>query len=114
MGPIHPEENRYNWTPADKIVGFAQKNGKLLRGHTLCWHNQTPSCFFQKDGRKVTKEELLARLKTHITDAVTRYKGKVYAWDVYLTTATNCSARRNFIKLLGKNTLKKILKDKKT
>lgn len=82
MGPIHPEENRYIWAPADKIVEFAQKNGKLLRGHTLCWHNQTPSWFFQKDGRKVTKEELLARLKTHITDVVTRYKGKVYAWDV--------------------------------
>ena len=82
MGPIHPEENRYNWTPADKIVDFAQKNGKLLRGHTLCWHNQTPSWFFKKDGKTVTKEELLARMKTHITDVVTRYKGKVYAWDV--------------------------------
>jgi GH35 family endo-1,4-beta-xylanase len=30
MGPIHPEENRYNWSPADKIVNFAQKNGILL------------------------------------------------------------------------------------
>src|SRR6187399_1193212 len=23
MGPIHPEENRYNWEPADQIVDFA-------------------------------------------------------------------------------------------
>ncbi len=82
MGPIHPEENRYNWAPADKIADFAQKNGLLLRGHNLCWHNQTPNWFFKKDGKTVTKEELLARLKTHITDVVTRYKGKIYVWDV--------------------------------
>ena len=43
MGPIHPEENRYNWAPADKIVDFAMKNGLKLRGHCLCWHNQTPT-----------------------------------------------------------------------
>ena len=59
MGPIHPEENRYNWAPADTIVDFAQKNGILLRGHTLCWHNQTPDWLFKKDGKTVTKEELL-------------------------------------------------------
>jgi len=82
MGPIHPEEDRYNWRPADKIADFAVKNNLKLRGHTLCWHNQTPDWFFTKDGRDVTKEELLARLKQHITDVVTRYKGKIYAWDV--------------------------------
>ena len=65
MGPIHPEENRYNWTPADNIVDFAQKNGFLLRGHNLCWHNQTPKWFFTEGDsvgnqppKKVTKEVL--------------------------------------------------------
>ncbi len=82
MGPIHPEENRYNWEPADKIVDFAVKNGLKVRGHTLCWHTQAPNWFFTKNGQPVTKEELLARMKQHITDVVTRYKGKLYAWDV--------------------------------
>lgn len=83
MGPIHPEENRYNWAPADKIADFAQKNGLLLRGHTLCWHNQTPSWFFVDSlGKTVSKDVLLARLKRHIFDVVGRYKGKIYAWDV--------------------------------
>ncbi|MFN7118788.1 MAG: endo-1,4-beta-xylanase [Saprospiraceae bacterium] len=83
MGPIHPEENRYNWAPADKIVDFAVKNGLKIRGHALCWHNQTPSWFFtDSTGQEVSKEILLARLKKHITDVAGRYKGKIYAWDV--------------------------------
>lgn len=82
-GPIHPEENRYNWTPADEIVNFAQANGLKMRGHTLVWHNQTPDWFFKDErGGVVTKEVLLQRLKEHITAVITRYKGKVYAWDV--------------------------------
>lgn len=83
MGPIHPEENRYNWEPADKIVAFAETNGMKMRGHTLVWHNQTPDWLFKdKDGKQVTKEVLLQRMKDHITAVVTRYKGKIYAWDV--------------------------------
>ena len=83
MGPIHPEENRYNWTDADKIADFAVKNKLKLRGHTLCWHNQTPTWFFKdSSGNQVTKQVLLQRMKRHITDVVSRYKGKIYAWDV--------------------------------
>ncbi len=83
MGPIHPEENRYFWNDADAIVDFAQKNGLKVRGHTLCWHSQTPSWFFKDSaGEQVSREVLLGRLKQHITDVMGRYKGKIYAWDV--------------------------------
>ncbi|MGI4022876.1 MAG: endo-1,4-beta-xylanase [Janthinobacterium lividum] len=83
MGPIHPEENRYNWPEADSIVSFAQKNGLKVRGHNLCWHEQTPRWLFKDSaGKEVTKEVLLKRLKDHITKVVNRYKGKIYAWDV--------------------------------
>jgi endo-1,4-beta-xylanase len=83
VGPIHPEENRYNWDPADQIVNFAQTNGLKMRGHTLCWHQQAPPWIFvDKDGKDVSKEVLLQRLKDHINTVVTRYKGKIYAWDV--------------------------------
>jgi endo-1,4-beta-xylanase len=83
MGPIHPKENEYFWTNADSIVAFAQRNQLKLRGHTLCWHRQTPAWMFKDaEGNPVTKEVLLQRLKDHITTVVSRYKGKIYAWDV--------------------------------
>jgi endo-1,4-beta-xylanase len=82
MGPIHPEENRYNWQVADAVVHFAQAHHMKVRGHTLCWHQQTPAWLFKDNGQTVTKEVLLARLKDHITTIVNRYKGKIYCWDV--------------------------------
>jgi endo-1,4-beta-xylanase len=82
-GPIHPAEDRYFWDNADRIVNYAQENNLLVRGHTLVWHQQTPAWMFKDaNGNTVSKEVLLARLKDHITQVVTRYKGKVYAWDV--------------------------------
>lgn len=83
MGPIHPKENEYYWKDADSIVNFAQHHGLKVRGHNLCWHNQTPAWMFKdENGNQVTKEVLLQRLKDHITTVVNRYKGKIYAWDV--------------------------------
>lgn len=83
MGPIHPKENEYFWSHSDSIVAFALRNTMKLRGHTLCWHNQTPNWMFKDEaGNTVTKEVLLQRLKDHITTVVSRYKGKIYAWDV--------------------------------
>jgi len=81
MGPIHPQENRYNWKDADAIVDFAQAHHMRVRGHNLCWHTQTPNWIFRdKHGKLVSKEVLLSRLKAHIYAVVSRYKGKVYAW----------------------------------
>jgi endo-1,4-beta-xylanase len=83
MGPIHPTENEFFWKDADAIVEFAQANKMMIRGHTLCWHNQTPGWLFKDaTGKDVSKEVLLKRLKDHITAVVSRYKGKIYAWDV--------------------------------
>lgn len=83
MGPIHPKENEYYWRDADSIVAFAQRNNLKMRGHTLLWHNQTPSWLFvDNSSNAVSREVLLERLKDHITTVVSRYKGRVYAWDV--------------------------------
>ncbi|MCX2680246.1 endo-1,4-beta-xylanase [Galbibacter sp. EGI 63066] len=83
MGPIHPKENEYNWAAADEIANFARENNMKLRGHALVWHNQAGDwIFMDEDGKQVSKEVLLERMKTHITEVVTRYKDVIYAWDV--------------------------------
>lgn len=83
MGPIHPKESQYYWRDADSIVAFAQHHGLKVRGHNLCWHEQTPNWIFtDSSGNKVSKDVLLKRLHDHIFNVVSRYKGKIYAWDV--------------------------------
>jgi endo-1,4-beta-xylanase len=83
MGPIHPKQNFYNWKESDAIVDFAQKNHLRVRGHNLCWHEQTPDWMFKNaDGSTVSRDTLLNRLRDHIHTVVKRYKGKIYAWDV--------------------------------
>ncbi len=83
-GPIHPQENVYNWAGGDSIAAFAKRNNMKLRGHCLVWHSQAPRWFFtdSSTGKQVTKEVLLQRMKDHITAVVTRYKGTIFAWDV--------------------------------
>lgn len=83
MGPIHPKENEFAWKAADSIVAFAKKYRMKMRGHTLVWHTQSPGWIYKtSQGDTVSKAVLLERLKTHITEVVSRYKGDIYAWDV--------------------------------
>ena len=83
MAAIQPKEDFFNWAAADSIVDFAIKNKINVRGHTLVWHDHMPSWFFiGPDGKQVSKELLLTRLQKYITAVMTRYKGKIYAWDV--------------------------------
>lgn len=112
MGPIHPEEHRYDWKDADAIVDFAIRHGMKVRGHTLCWHEQTPAWLFKDaTGKQVTKDILLQRLKAHITAVVSRYKGKIYAWDVVNEAIDDDSSRflRNspWLQICGDEFIKK-------
>jgi endo-1,4-beta-xylanase len=80
---LEPSENSFNYTTADKIVAFATANNMKVRGHTLVWFRQTPSWLFvNSSGADVSKDVLLARMRNHISNVVTHFKGKVYAWDV--------------------------------
>lgn len=39
---LQPEEGRFDFEKADRIVDYATRHGMAVRGHTLIWHNQTP------------------------------------------------------------------------
>jgi endo-1,4-beta-xylanase len=80
---IHPEPDRYDFSASDRFVDFGVKNNMFVIGHTLIWHWQTPKWVFEDDhGNPATREELLARMKDHISTVVGHYKGRVHGWDV--------------------------------
>ncbi len=80
---IHPEENRYYWTDADRTVEFARMNHLTMTGHCLVWHSQAPRWMFtDANGKKVSREVLIDRMYHHITTVVKHFKGKVIGWDV--------------------------------
>ena len=76
---LHPEQDRYDFAAADAIVDFAEKNGQVVRGHTLLWHSQNPAWLTEGD---YTDEELRAILEDHIKTVVGRYAGRIQQWDV--------------------------------
>lgn len=80
---IHPEVNRYDWTDADRLVDWSQRNGMILIGHCLVWHSQPPKWMFTDEtGKNVSRETLIGRMYSHIMTVVTRYRGKIKGWDV--------------------------------
>ena len=77
-GPVHPQEDTWNWTQPDALVNFCAEKGIKTVGHCLAWHQQTAPWFF--DG--ATRDIALQRLHTHIATLVGRFKGRMIGWDV--------------------------------
>jgi len=80
---IRPELDSWVWDIADKFVDFGVRNNMYTIGHTLVWHSQVPKAvFLDSKGQPLKREPLLARMDDHIRTLVSRYKGKIQAWDV--------------------------------
>jgi endo-1,4-beta-xylanase len=76
-------EGQYAYADADLIESFARGNGQKLRGHALVWHSQmAPWMLKDATGAEVKRDVLVARLERYITDVVTHFKGRIWAWDV--------------------------------
>ena len=80
---VEPQQGVFDWTGADNLVNFAETHRERVRGHTLVWHNQLPTWLTQGVANgTISDSQLLVLLHQHITTEVSRYRGRIWQWDV--------------------------------
>lgn len=110
MGPVHPEQDRYNFEPADKFVEFGVNHNMSIIGHALVWHSQAPDWIYvDKNGNDVSRDTLLLRMKNHIHAVAGRYKGKIHGWDVVNEALENDGSLRQtkWLEIIGEEFIEK-------
>lgn len=80
---VEPTQGTFDWSGADRLVAFAEQHGQLVRGHTLLWHNQLPDWLTSGVANgTISNAQLKDLLHQHILTEVSRYKGRIWQWDV--------------------------------
>jgi endo-1,4-beta-xylanase len=74
---LRPTPEGFDFSYADAVVAFAAETNTPLRGHTLIWNDRAPDWLKRLSGREVERI-----FDDHIERVVSRYAGKLYAWDV--------------------------------
>lgn len=74
MGPGESSD----YTLGDRMIDFVTSHGMAFRAHTMLWYWRTPGWFTEIADRGLAEQKMLARVK----DMGTRYRGRVYSWDV--------------------------------
>jgi endo-1,4-beta-xylanase len=78
-GLIRPDEEEFDFSKPDELIGFAEENGMSVTGHALAWHMQNPEWLENGDYSEAEMEDILKR---HIRTVVGRYSDRIDAWDV--------------------------------
>lgn len=75
---LQPQKGKYDFKLADQLVELAKRRNMVVNAHALIWHSQLPRFVRQmKDADSVRHF-----FNDHITTVASRYKDKVYSWDV--------------------------------
>jgi GH35 family endo-1,4-beta-xylanase len=77
-GPVHPQENSWNWTQPEALVTFCQDNKIKAIGHCLVWHSPNEPWFFQGADR----DRGAGAAQGSHPYACRHFKGKMSGWDV--------------------------------
>jgi len=106
---LQPKEGQFFFDDADRFVNFGEQNNLVMTGHCLIWHSQAPAWFFtDKNGKDVSRDTLIQRMKDHITTVVSRYKGRIKGWDVVNEAIMDDGSWRpsKFYKIIGEDFIK--------
>ncbi|MEM6295524.1 MAG: endo-1,4-beta-xylanase [Myxococcota bacterium] len=93
---IRPNEATFDFSRGDAQIGFAERNGQVVHGHTLLWSAFNPAWLeaYRGDG-----EALAALMDTHVQTVVGHYRdafpGVVTRWDVVNEPLTSSGAFRS-------------------
>lgn len=101
---IHPAVDRYDWRDADKFVDWATAHHMYIIGHTLVWHSQPPRWqFTDEKGDTVSRDVMIGRMYHNIMTIMTRYKGRIKAWDVVNEAINDDGTLREtpYLKIIG-------------
>lgn len=77
---INPTAGAPDFTDADRLLQFADAHQLAMRGHCLFWSKQK---FVQRWVQDLAPAELRRAVDEHLAAVVTRYRGRLIAWDVY-------------------------------
>ncbi|WOG95755.1 hypothetical protein DCAR_0415085 [Daucus carota subsp. sativus] len=74
-----PSQGQENYANTDFMVNFAQSHGISIRGHNVFWEDPhyQPNWVYG-----LNPDQLWAATNTRINSVMSRYRGKVIAWDV--------------------------------
>ena len=105
---IQPKPNKFNFKAADKYVEMGLKNNMYIVGHALVWHAQL-SDFMQNIDNSA---EVRKHVDNHINRLVSRYKGKIDAWDVVNEAFEEDGSLRAsvFYKNMGENYIEEVFR----
>ncbi len=104
-GTIEATRNKFSWTAPDAIVNFAASHGMYMRGHNLCWYQQA-GYLANLSTTTTPRDTFLAIMHNHDDSVVTRYKGRIYEWDVVneaIDQTQSDGNRRSFLYTLNGN-----------
>ncbi len=103
-GPYNPEPGTFREAPVESFLGIGETHRQHILGHTLFWHQQTPKWVFEDlEGRQLTREALLARMRERVRHVAQRHGDRIPTWDVVNETYLDDGALRDssFTKILG-------------